>query len=155
MPKKFTVRIRQKGGAGSGNWGHAGRPGLIGGSGGSGGTSKFTLATDKLSVQQLKDYERGLYTVEEMSKQTGQYDDYVKSVGSELSSDNARDIEQYFPTSNRDAIVQPVSNAAEDRAALHSLYKAGVASLTSGGYMLNDLGKDVAALIDKGDIGGD
>lgn len=36
VKKKFKLRLRKKGGAGSGNWGHAGRPGMVGGSGGSG-----------------------------------------------------------------------------------------------------------------------
>lgn len=37
LPKKWRFRLRRKGGAGSGNWGHTGRPGLVGGSGGRGG----------------------------------------------------------------------------------------------------------------------
>jgi len=38
------VRVSQKGGSGSGNWGHTGRPGLVGGSGGGAGMAMGAVA---------------------------------------------------------------------------------------------------------------
>lgn len=49
------IRIRRKGGPGSGNWGHSGRPGMIGGSG-PGSSAVFNPLTAKRSEMEKHGY---------------------------------------------------------------------------------------------------
>lgn len=63
------IRIRRKGGPGSGNWGHSGRPGQVGGStsgGGSGIPSQYIgLSTTDLTAKLLDDVSKGKITFDQ------------------------------------------------------------------------------------------
>jgi hypothetical protein len=144
-------KVKVKGGPGSGNWGHAGRPGLRGGSGkrgkgptgvaAVGGMEKF-VDVDKVSEEAMSQYKRGLLTDVEVMQRYGGYDKYVAAVSDALTEEQKFSVRLHFPSVARRSTVKPTSVVDED--ALRDLYDAGITAVTSAGYKLTDVGRDVA-----------
>jgi hypothetical protein len=99
------------------------------------------LDVTSLTPEQRQAYERGLYTSEEIATMAGQRGAYVAAVAEATPETQRQMLRDAFSDPN--VVISPRSPDQEDR--LNELWHSGLLSITSQGYTVNDLGKDVLA----------
>lgn len=105
------------------------------------GTAEFEVDVEKLTPEQQRHYERGIYTEDEAAKLTGQYDDYVRAVSNELTDDQVTVLKGL---AEMGSTYKPQSE--EELRVIENAFQSGVLSFNVEGYYVNELGNDILQL---------